>query len=116
MKLNNMTVHEKNRILTETLISRTVYCGLGDPNEVTSASYKRVPITFSAPSNGQVINSKDIEFPIANEDWGSISKIAIYDSLSGGNKIWESNPEVVKTIEVASQYKIPQGYMIVRLR
>lgn len=114
--MNNMLVYEKNRILKESLISRKVYCALENTSEIKAGSYKRVAVSFTEPSNGQVQNSLDIEFPIATEEWGQITKICLYDALTGGNKIWEGVPEVVKTIGVASQYKIPRGYMIVRLR
>lgn len=114
--MNNMQVVEKNRVLKESLISRQVYCALENTKEVVAGSYKRIPVYFTEPMNGQVQNSRDIEFPIAKEDWGNITKISLYDSLTGGNKIWEGTPEVVKSIGVASQYKIPRGYMIIRLR
>lgn len=111
-----MTDYEKNQNLKDRLITRKVYCGLGDINEVNSASYKRVPVSFTTPVNGQMQNSVDIEFPIANEMWGKISKISLWDAPTGGNKLWEANAEVVKDIGIASQYKIPRGYMIIRLR
>lgn len=114
--MNNMQVYEKNRVLKESLITRKVYCGLENTEEIKTSSYKRVAVDFTEPSNGQVQNKNDIEFPIATEDWGAISKIALYDAPSGGNKVWEGAPEVVKSIGVASQYKIPRGYMILRLR
>lgn len=111
-----MTEHEKNRILKESLITRKVYCGLADQSEIAGASYKRVEVTFQEPSGGQTQNSEDIVFPIANEIWGNVSKIALYDAPTSGNKVWEASPEVVKNIGVAAQYKIPRGYMIVRIR
>lgn len=114
--MNNLTEYEKNRILTESLINKKVYCALLGDNEITNSDYKRVEISFEKPKNGQTYNNKDIEFPIANSNWGDIKKIAIFDSVTSGNKMWESEPEVVKSIGEASQYKIPIGYMIVRLR
>ncbi|WP_435529939.1 phage tail fiber protein [Peptoniphilus olsenii] len=111
-----MQVYEKNRILKESLINRKVYCALENTEELKAGSYKRVLVNFTEPSNGQVQNILDIEFPIAKEEWGAVTKISLYDAIKGGHKIWEGTPEVVKTIGVASQYKIPRGYMIVRLR
>lgn len=114
--MNNMQVYEKNRVLKESLITRKVYCGLENTEEIRATSYKRVAVDFTEPSNGQVQNKNDIEFPIATEDWGAISKIALYDAPTGGNKVWEGAPEVVKSIGVASQYKVPRGYLIIRIR
>ena len=114
--MNNMQTYEKNRVLKESLITRKVYCGLENTEEIKASSYKRVAVDFTEPSNGQVQNKNDIEFPIATEDWGAISKTALYDAPSGGNKVWEGAPEVVKSIGVASQYKVPRGYLIIRIR
>lgn len=114
--MNNMQMYEKNRVLKESLITRKVYCALENTEEIRASSYKRVAVDFTEPSNGQVQNKSDIEFAIATEDWGSITKIALYDAPSGGNKVWEGTPEVVKSIGVASQYKVPRGYLIIRLR
>lgn len=114
--MNNMTENEKNRVLQTSLIDRQVYVGLGDVEEVSGAAYERIPVTFDTPAGGQVQNTESVEFPIATGSWGEIRKIALYDQKSGGNKLWEGAPEVVKSIGVASQYKIPKGYLIVRLR
>lgn len=114
--MNNMQTYEKNRVLKESLITRKVYCALANTEEITASSYKRVAVDFTEPSNGQVQNKNDIEFPIATEAWGDITKIALFDAPTGGNKVWEGAPEVVKSIGVASQYKVPRGYMIIRLR
>lgn len=114
--MNNMKVYEKNRVLKESFITRKVYVGLKNGGgEVTAGSYKRVLGTFTEPENGQIKNKADIEFPVAQESWGDIKEISIYDSLTGGNEVWSGTPEVVKNISEASQYKIPKGYMIVRL-
>ncbi|WP_108830886.1 phage tail fiber protein [Aedoeadaptatus coli] len=114
--MNNMTEIEKNRVLQTSLIDRQIYVGLGDVEEVSGAAYERVPVKFEMPAGGQVQNAESIEFPIATGSWGDIRKIALYDQKTGGTKVWEGTPEVVKTIGVASQYKIPNGYLVVRLR
>lgn len=115
--MNNMTEYEKNEVLKLRCIDRQLYCGLISNNkEIDSASYKRVPAKFTDPVKGQIYNKEDITFPIATEVWGDITEIALYDSVSGGNCTWKGNAEVVKTIGIASQYKIPKNYLIVRLR
>lgn len=115
--MDNMTVYEKNRVLKESLITRKVYCGLlSRGQEIGSGSYERMLVSFTEPSKGQVTNSGDIEFPVAKEMWGDVTDIALYDAKSGGNIVWLGQPEVVKKVSIASQYKIPKGYMIVRFK
>jgi hypothetical protein len=58
------------------------------------AGYQREPITFGAPtSNGgspgaTISNNTDVQFPVANLDWGSIDFIAIYDAPVGGHCLY----------------------------
>lgn len=114
----SMTTYLKNKVLTDNLRTTTVYAALftSETTEATGASYARRPITFVTPNNGQTSNSADILFPIAAETWGNITHIGIYDRLTGGNLLFQSPAEFVKNIDVSSQYKIPQNYMIIRLK
>lgn len=111
--MNHMTVYLKNKILSENL--QNVFVGLfNEEVEVATASYQRQPVTFVAPAEGQTSNNADILFPIATESWGSITHIGIFDA--GGNLLFKSPAEFIKTIDISSQYKIPKNYLIVRLR
>lgn len=113
--MNHMSVYLKNKVLTDNL--QNVYVGLFNEDvEVNKGSYKRQLVAFVTPSEGQTSNNADILFPIAGESWGPITHIGIYDSLSGGNLLFKSPAEFVKTIDISSQYKIPKNYLIVRLR
>ena len=113
--MNHMTVYLKNKILSENL--QGVYVGLfNEENEISTASYKRQSVTFTAPSEGQTSNNTDIFFPIAEENWGSITHIGIFDSVTGGNLLFKAPAEFVKTIDISSQYKIPKNYLIIRIR
>lgn len=115
--MNNMMEVEKNEVLKIRCIDRQLYVGLISNNkEITSASYIRVPVKFTNPIKGQIYNSEDVTFPIANENWGEVTEIGIYDSKTGGNCTWKGKAEVVKNIGIASQYKIPKNYLILRLR
>lgn len=114
----SMSTYLKNKVLTDNLMTTTVYAALftGEATEVNAASYKRQAVTFIQPSDGQTSNSADILFPIATETWGDITHIGIFDSLTGGNLLFQSNAEYVKTIDVSSQYKVPKNYLIIRLK
>lgn len=113
--MNHMSVYLKNKTLNENL--QGSYIALFNEDiEVDKASYKRQASVFVAAIEGQTSNNADILFPIAAESWGAITHIGIYDSLSGGNLLFKSQAESIKTIDISSQYKIPKNYLIVRLR
>lgn len=110
-----MTTYLKNKVLSDNL--QNVFVGLfNEENEVNKASYQRRLVTFVVPSEGQTSNNADVLFPIAGESWGAITHIGIFDSVTGGNLLFKSPAEFVKTIDISSQYKIPKNYLIVRLR
>lgn len=115
--MNHMTEYLKHKVLTDNLIASIVFVALFNGNtEVNQASYARQPVTFNTPANGQTSNSADILFPIANENWGNVTHIGIFDATKGGNMLFKSQAEFEKTIDISSQYKIPKNYLIVRLR
>lgn len=113
--MNHMTVYLKNKVLQDNL--QGVFAALfNGSNEINKPSYVRQSVSFVTPDEGQTSNNADILFPIATEEWGDITHIAIYDSATGGNQLFKSNAEFVKNIDISSQYKIPKNYLIVRLR
>lgn len=113
--MNHMTTYLKNKILNQEL--QNVYVALfNGATEVSASSYTRRPATFVTSTEGQTSNNADTLFPIAQESWGEITHIGIYDAATGGNMLFKSNAEFVKSIDVSSQYKIPKNYLIVRLR
>lgn len=113
--MNHMTTYLKNKVLNEEL--QGVFVALfNGTTELAQTSYARKPATFVTSAEGQTSNNNDILFPIAQEVWGEITHIAIFDALSGGNMLFKSNAEFVKLIDISSQYKIPKNYLIVRLR
>lgn len=110
-----MTNYLKNKVLDDNL--QGVYIGLiSNGNEVSKKSYARQPLEFREAVEGQTANTQDALFPVALEDWGRITEVALYNAEELGEELFRSVPEVIKTIEASSQYKIPKDYLIVRLR
>lgn len=113
--MNHMTVYLKDKVLNQEL--QGVYVGLlNGETEISKPSYERQSTELTPSSNGQRSNNADIFFPIAQESWGEITHIAIFDASSGGNMLFVNKAEFVKTIDISSQYKIPKNYLIARLR
>lgn len=76
--------------------------------EPVGGNYARVAVTkntssFSAPSNGTVLNANKIMFNESTSDWGVYKYYAIYDSLSGGNLLWGGLLSRSRTIEAEMQ-------------
>lgn len=60
---------------------------LGDPSsELMGAGYKRRPIYFSRPAGRATVNTNPIVFPLLPAC--TISHLAVWGSLSGGNLSW----------------------------
>lgn len=115
--MNHMSVYLKNKVLNDNLRTSTVYTALfnGD-TEIARTSYRRQQTAFVQPVDGQTSNSADVLFPIAEESWGEVTHIGVFDSVTGGNLLFKAPADFVKNIDVSSQYKIPKNYLIIRLR
>lgn len=59
----------------------------GGGTEVTGAGYARQPITFGAPSGGQIANTGAVTFTASGGNFGTIAGAAIFDAASGGNML-----------------------------
>lgn len=63
------------------------------PNEVKTdingnSAYARVKMEntiFNAAVNSAVVNNANIEFPVAEKDWGTVSHVAIMDAATDGH-------------------------------
>lgn len=104
--------------------SQQLYVGLllGDPtesgsstHEIKAPSYSRKPIRFIEPNLGETYNLDDITFNTAVENWGWVTHIGIYDSLTNGNMIMFAALDFKKEIRAADIYKIPNGFFLFNL-
>ena len=56
--------------------------------EVTGTGYARVQadnVSFSTASASSVTNVLEVQFPVAESDWGVITHVGIMDAATGGN-------------------------------
>lgn len=94
---------------TPTVSKPTVYVGLllasmdeaGVSTEVTGGSYARRlwAGTVSGTAPTQVANTSDIVFPTATATWGTITHVALYDSLTGGNALAYATLDISRLVE-----------------
>jgi hypothetical protein len=87
----------------------------GTGTEVSGGGYARQPVTFNAPTNGQVTNAVDILFPVATASWGTVTHIGIYDAQTGGNLLFHGALTTNKTISANDQLKIAAGDLSISL-
>lgn len=119
-----LTHNGENLVINELFRKKNFYIGLlkADPKDDTSnlqeveeTSYQRQEITFETPNKGETYNKNEIVFPIATENWGWITHIGLFDSLTGGELIAYSGLDYKKEIRAADIYKIPQAFFIFKV-
>ena len=113
----------ENLVINEFFRKKNFYIGLlkADPTdnanvqEIQGTSYQRQQIIFEEPQNGETYNSNDINFPVATENWGWITHVGLFDSVTGGNLVAYSALDYTKEIRAADIYKIPKAFFIFKL-
>ena len=58
--------------------------------EISTGGYARQSVTFAAASSpdGTTSNTNAVQFTASGGNYGTVSHIAIFDALSGGNMLW----------------------------
>ena len=94
---------------------------IGDPGatgteiSTTDTGYGRQAVTFAGASSGSAASNADVVFPVATDDWGTVSHLALYDSATGGNLLWYGPMATPKTIDSSDQLKVASGNFTVSL-
>ena len=92
----------------------------GSQVEVSGGSYARQSLNgstnyFTVASAGATSNYDDLEFPVATDDWGTISHVAIMDALTSGNVLIWGALTTSKLIETGDQFKFTAGNLDITL-
>jgi len=126
---NNLCDYSELKILDHCLGTTTwtkptaVYLGLftTDPGEATGGAevsggaYARQAVAFNAASAGATENTSEIAFPVATANWGVIGWVVLFDTVTGGNRIWHGALTATKTIDTDDQFKIAAGALDVSI-
>lgn len=86
----------------------------GGGTEVTGGSYARQSATFTVTNDTAATNA-NVLFPTATADWGTVTHVAIYDSLSGGNLLFHGAASSSKLIQTGDAYLINSGNLTVTM-
>jgi hypothetical protein len=127
--MSEISNYLENALINGTLRATTftapanIYVGLftsdptdaGTGSEVSGGSYARKEITFAAPNNGVTESNADVTFDTATASWGTISFVALYDALTGGNLLYHTALDIPKVIDTNDIFKINSGGLTVTL-
>ena len=86
----------------------------GGGTEVSGGGYVRKAVTFSVSGN-LATNSAAVEFDVATADWGTITDIAVFDAVTGGNQIAYATLTASKTIATGDVLRVPAGDLDITL-
>ncbi len=92
----------------------------GSQTEVSGGAYARQSLNgssnyFTVAASGATSNYADIEFPVATDDWGTITHCAIMDALTSGNVLIWGALTSSKIIETGDQFKFTAGNLDITL-
>lgn len=79
--------------------------------EVSGGAYarQRLDPDTAAASAGSAASNADKTFPVATADWGTVTHVALFDALSGGNRLWHGALTTSKVIATGDQFKFNSG-------
>ncbi len=109
----------------EAVTFSTPYIGLmavapndsGGGDEISAASYSRKAVAntdFQVTDEGAASNTVDFVFDPAEEAWGTVTSIALFDSATGGNMLIYTTITST-TIDTGDILKIPAGGFTVNM-
>lgn len=81
--------------------------------EVNGNGYARQKVTFDQPvslsGTTTILNNIEVRFPIATANWGTITHISVYDSLTGGTKLDETQLSRTRVVSENDQLTLAVG-------
>jgi len=88
--------------------------------EVTGGSYARAAVSttggWSAPGvAGLTDNVADIVFATASANWGTITHVAVYDAVTGGNRLFHGALTASKVVNSGDIFKFLAGALDITL-
>ena len=86
----------------------------GGGTEVSGGGYVRKAVTFSVSGN-LATNSAAVEFDVATATWGTITHVAVFDAVTGGNQIAYAALTASKTIDTGDGLRVPAGDLDIAL-
>ena len=86
----------------------------GGGTEISGSAYARQSFTFTV-SGDTASNTDAIEFPTASGSWGTITHVAVFDSVTTGNMIAYATLTASKVIDTGDVLRVPSGDLDITL-
>ena len=83
--------------------------------EVVGAGYSRKSITFDGSVDGVVKKLSDIVFDVAEEDWGVITSVAVFDAETDGNMLFYADLSNSQEVTQDNQMIFKAGKLTISL-
>lgn len=82
-----------------------------------STAYLRRPVTFGTTSTDQAATNADVTFAAATASWGTITHIAVMDSVTrgAGNVLFYGQVTTNKTIDAGDTFQVSTGNLTITL-
>lgn len=85
-------------------------------NEVSGGGYTRLDLAAKMSITGDTMSLNiPISFPTATSAWGTISRLAIFDASTGGNKYFDGETNDTRDINSGDTYTILANNFSVQL-
>lgn len=81
----------------------------GRGQELVEAGYARAPISFGLAPGSIYVNSMEIRFKEASEDWGFVGHLAVFDKAEGGNMLFFGELDVPADMVAGEIATFPVG-------
>lgn len=89
----------------------------GGGTEVSTGGYARQSVTFDAGSSpgGTTQNNSVVSFTASGGNYGTVTHVGIFDSVSGGNLLWHGPMTASKTINDGETLEFSVGNIDIAL-
>lgn len=87
----------------------------GTAVEVQADSYSRAAISFATAVDGVLMSDTDTNFPVAEEEWGTITAVGVYDALTNGNMLFYTTLASEQNIVIDNQLIFKTGKLTITL-
>lgn len=85
--------------------------------EPSGKGYARVKVSsLTAPTNGVITNTADVEFNESTGDWGTITHFVIYDAATGGNLLLYEALKTSRVVQSETQARFKANTLSITLK
>lgn len=81
----------------------------GTGTEVSGGGYARQTVTLATSTAGTISSTSDVLFPIATAAYGTVTHVAFFDALTGGNMLYYEAVVTPKSYAIGDQPKFASG-------